>query len=90
MTTGVSSRVLLGTTLSALVLALLISRLSGLLLLAGAAFVIWLLSIYFHKRLGGVTGDVLGAANEVLEILALMGLLLCSYLLPTVSYLRFF
>lgn len=90
MTTGVSGRVLLGATLSALALALLTTRISGLLLLAAAGLAVWLLSIYFRKRLGGVTGDVLGAANEVLEILVLMGLLLCSHLLPNVSYLQFF
>ncbi|MBI4642532.1 MAG: adenosylcobinamide-GDP ribazoletransferase [Deltaproteobacteria bacterium] len=90
MTTGVTGRVLLGATLSAVGLSLLVSRISGLLLLAAAGLVVWLLSIYFQKRLGGITGDVLGAANEVLEILVLMGLLLCSHLFPTVSYLQFF
>jgi adenosylcobinamide-GDP ribazoletransferase len=90
MTTGVNGRVLVGATFSALVLAFLTVRFSGLLLLAAAAAVVWLLSLYFQKRLGGVTGDVLGAANEVLEILVLMGLLLCSHLLPTVSYLQLF
>jgi len=90
MTTGVSGRVLLGATLSALVLALLATGGSGLLLLAAAAAAVWLVSIFFQKKLGGVTGDVLGAANEILEILALMGLLLCSHWLPAISSLQFF
>lgn len=76
MTTGATGRVLLGASLSALVLALLCFGVSGLLLLAAAGMAVWLLSIYFQKRLGGITGDVLGAANEVLEILVLAGLLL--------------
>jgi adenosylcobinamide-GDP ribazoletransferase len=76
MTTGASGRAVLGASFSALILALLIFRGSGLLLMAAAAGVVWLLSIYFQKRLGGITGDVLGAANEVLEILVLAGLLL--------------
>lgn len=80
MTAGVTGKALLGATLSVLALAWLTTRISGLLLLAAAAAVTWLLGIYFRKRLGGVTGDVLGAANEVLEILVLMGLLLCSHL----------
>jgi adenosylcobinamide-GDP ribazoletransferase len=90
MTTGVSGRVLLGATLSTLVLAFLTTRISGLLLLAAAGAAVWLLSLYFRKRLGGITGDVLGTANEVLEILVLMGLLLCNYLVPDISYLQFF
>ncbi|MDD5641260.1 MAG: adenosylcobinamide-GDP ribazoletransferase [Syntrophales bacterium] len=89
MTTGVSGRMLLGATLSALGLALLIAGLSGLLLLAVAAGVVWLLSIYFQKRLGGITGDVLGAANEVLEILVLGGLLLFPYG-SAIPFLQFF
>jgi adenosylcobinamide-GDP ribazoletransferase len=90
MTSGVSGRVLLGATLSALVLAFLAGWLGGLLLLVLAAGVVWLLSLYFQKRLGGITGDVLGAANEVLEILVLLGLLLCNYLCPAISNLQFF
>jgi len=90
MTTGVSSRVLLGATGSALVLALLIFPVGGLMLLAAAAAAVWLISLYFQKKLGGVTGDVLGAANEVLEILTLLGLILCNHFLPALSSLRFF
>ncbi|MHB8067095.1 MAG: adenosylcobinamide-GDP ribazoletransferase [Desulfobaccales bacterium] len=90
MTTGVSGRVLWGATLSALILSFLFAGVSGLLLLPVAATVVWLLSLYFQKKLGGVTGDVLGAANEVLEILALLGLLCCSQFFPAISSLRFF
>ena len=45
---------------------------------AGAGVLIWLLSRYFKKTLGGVTGDVLGAANEVVEVAVLVGALLFS------------
>ncbi|MBW2120615.1 MAG: adenosylcobinamide-GDP ribazoletransferase, partial [Deltaproteobacteria bacterium] len=27
--------------------------------------------LYFHHRLGGITGDVLGAADELSEVLSL-------------------
>ena len=90
MTTGVSGRVLLGTTLSTLVLAFLSCLLGGLLLLAVAGAAVWLCSLYFRKRLGGITGDVLGAANEVLEILVLAGLLLLPPSGPAISCLQFF
>jgi len=41
-------------------------------LVAGCA---WVLMAYFRRRLGGVTGDVLGAATEITEVFALIALL---------------
>ena len=35
---------------------------------------------FFIKKLGGVTGDILGAANELVELLCLILLLLCNIL----------
>ncbi len=89
MTAGVSGNVLLGATLSALALALLTTGAPGMILLVAAAAAVWLLSLYFQKKLGGVSGDVLGAANEILEILVLGGLLLLPPG-PTLSCLQFF
>jgi cobalamin synthase len=37
---------------------------------------VWLLSLFFRKNLGGVTGDALGAANEVIEVAVLGAALL--------------
>jgi adenosylcobinamide-GDP ribazoletransferase len=76
MTLGVSPRILAGASLSAAALALLILGAPGLALLGAAGALVWLGSLYFQKRLGGITGDVLGAANEVLEVLVLAGALL--------------
>jgi len=76
MTTGASLRTLTGATLSAALLSFLAYGISGLLLLTGAALAILLLSFYFRKKLGGVTGDVLGAAAELVEVLVLAGALL--------------
>jgi adenosylcobinamide-GDP ribazoletransferase len=47
----------------------------GLVALAVAAAFTWGLASYFRRRLGGVTGDVFGAVNEVMEIVALILLL---------------
>jgi adenosylcobinamide-GDP ribazoletransferase len=71
MTEGVSTRALAGATASALILAFLAFGFRGLAILAVAAFATWLLSRYFLKKVGGVTGDVLGATNELLEVLTL-------------------
>ncbi len=76
MTTGVSPRTAAGAGVSALLLAFLALGLKGLVLWAGSGAVIWLLSLYFRRALGGVTGDVLGAANELIEVAVLGGTLL--------------
>ncbi len=47
----------------------------GLAALAGAAVVTWGLALYFKQRLGGVTGDVFGAVNEMMEVIVLILLL---------------
>jgi adenosylcobinamide-GDP ribazoletransferase len=76
MTTGVTPRIVAGATASALGLALISAGVMGLVLLGVAGLLIWGASGYFRRQLGGVTGDVLGAANEVLEVLVLGGFLL--------------
>jgi adenosylcobinamide-GDP ribazoletransferase len=78
MTLGVSPRVLMGASLSAGGLALLILGAPGLVLLIAAATLVWLGSLYFHHRLGGITGDILGATNEVVEIMVLAGALMLT------------
>jgi adenosylcobinamide-GDP ribazoletransferase len=78
MTSGVSGRVLAGATVSAGLLAAVILGVRGLILLTGAGLVVWLTSRYFRQMLGGITGDVLGATNELLEVLVLSGSLLFS------------
>jgi adenosylcobinamide-GDP ribazoletransferase len=89
MTSGVTGGTLAGATLGALFLAFLFFGIGGMALLAVAAAAVWLLSLYFRRKLGGVTGDVLGAANEVLEVLMLLGLLLTPAAPPVFSP-RFF
>jgi adenosylcobinamide-GDP ribazoletransferase len=71
MTSLVSGRHFLLATLSAVLFVLLAFRLRGLLALGLIALSTWLASHYFNRRLGGITGDVLGAVNELHEVLAL-------------------
>jgi len=71
MTEGVTPGILSGALLSAVGLALLAGGLAGLVVLTLAGLTVLGLSRLFTRLLGGVTGDVLGAANEILEILAL-------------------
>jgi adenosylcobinamide-GDP ribazoletransferase len=45
---------------------------AGLVMMAAAGLTAWGASRYFCRRLGGVTGDVYGAVNELQEVLALL------------------
>ncbi|MBW1951957.1 MAG: adenosylcobinamide-GDP ribazoletransferase [Deltaproteobacteria bacterium] len=71
MTSLVSGRYLWVASLSALFLALLTYGRRGLGAWGLIALSTWLASHYFQRRLGGITGDVLGAVNEFNEVLAL-------------------
>jgi adenosylcobinamide-GDP ribazoletransferase len=59
---------------TALVVALACARLRGLLAVAAAALVALAVGRLAVRRLGGVTGDVLGAAIELAECAALLAL----------------
>jgi len=45
---------------------------SGLIVLFAVLIFTWLLKTWFQRRLGGITGDVIGCINELNEILALI------------------
>ena len=50
---------------------LLAPRLAPFLLL-GAALVVWIARSYFHRRIGGVTGDCLGSTGQLVECFCLL------------------
>ncbi len=65
------TRTLIIAFITTLLLGLLILSYTGLILAIIIMGVAFGFSVFFNKTLGGVTGDVLGATNEVCEILAL-------------------
>lgn len=44
-------------------------RMDGFLILGGICIFLVLLGVYFKKKIGGVTGDVIGATSELTELL---------------------
>jgi adenosylcobinamide-GDP ribazoletransferase len=57
---------------SAFVISLLLMGVKGVVVFLGAGFFSLVYRHFFIKRLGGVTGDILGAANELSELLCLL------------------
>ncbi|MDQ2799787.1 MAG: adenosylcobinamide-GDP ribazoletransferase [Armatimonadota bacterium] len=69
----IDSRGLLAATgLMALCLLTLVGPHRSLLLLLGALAVILLTGLFYRRRFGGVTGDCLGATNQLIETLTLL------------------
>jgi adenosylcobinamide-GDP ribazoletransferase len=46
----------------------------AVLLLIVAAAATWAAGVYFHKKIGGITGDCLGAANQLVELVCYLSL----------------
>lgn len=70
---------LLRASLTILLAGLVLFSFKGLLIVALILVVASLLLHYFERRLGGVSGDILGAATEIIEVLSLL-LILVFYL----------
>jgi adenosylcobinamide-GDP ribazoletransferase len=66
----------------ALVLPVLLAGISALVVAAPAFGLAWLLRFWMRREFGGVTGDLLGCANEVVECLLLFGLAAFAPCLP--------
>lgn len=65
-------------TLTTLLFSLLFLGITGLWLFAAGYLLTWLLKGWFHRRLGGVTGDIMGFCGELNEILCLLMLVAIS------------
>ncbi len=72
MTTLTTGRTLAWAAGSAFFIVALAGRSAGLLVFLMITALTWGLAAYFRRRLGGVTGDVCGAVNEVVEVLAML------------------
>lgn len=68
--------------LSALGIALLLMRLQGIVAFFGVGLLSLGCRFFFKRRLGGITGDILGATNELSEVLCLVILIAFESLSP--------
>ena len=60
----------------ALVAAVALLKLWGVILMAGLLLAVFGIASYFKSRLGGLTGDTYGAINELAEVLVLLILII--------------
>jgi adenosylcobinamide-GDP ribazoletransferase len=65
---------LIGAGLTALAVGVLLLGSRGFILMAGVALLAFLFRLYLLRRLGGVTGDTLGAMGEIAEVGVLLTL----------------
>jgi adenosylcobinamide-GDP ribazoletransferase len=59
-------------TATTLAFSLLFMGIKGLWMFIAAYIFTWALKIWFHKKAGGITGDIIGFASELNEILCLL------------------
>jgi len=55
-----------------LAIAWFLLEVKGVIVLAASMLAVWLIRAWFNKKIGGITGDVIGCINELIEILALV------------------
>jgi len=73
---GTTTREVTFTAISCLLLALLMVGINAVLFLIFLAFLVRVVRKYFVNKIGGVTGDIMGAVAETSEALFLLGVLL--------------
>ena len=73
-TSNINFRILLLATSIALIFAMLALRMKGLLLFIIAGLGTWLFSKLISRKIGGITGDTLGALNELIEVVVLFSI----------------
>jgi adenosylcobinamide-GDP ribazoletransferase len=65
---GLNATTVIITTVVSTIAAILLGRTRGVLALAAAIVIIAIASMYFRRRLGGITGDCLGAIFQFVEV----------------------
>jgi adenosylcobinamide-GDP ribazoletransferase len=66
---------LLLATMTTLAAALLLMGFRGLWIFVAACLLTWTIKAWFHRKIGGISGDIIGFASELNEILTLLMIL---------------
>lgn len=75
---NITIRIFMLATVIALILAVLIWQVKGLSLLLISGFTAWLFSKLISRKIGGITGDTLGASCELNELTVLLSAFILS------------
>jgi adenosylcobinamide-GDP ribazoletransferase len=64
--------------ITTLAVTVLLTGIRGLWLFVAVYLMTWAIKAWFHRKIGGVTGDIIGCAGEINEILCLLMILAFS------------
>lgn len=78
---GMNRKIVYASVALSFIIALVFGKTRGILIMAAAFLAAYLFSVFISKKIGGITGDTLGAANEISEI----AILFCISLLNGVT-----
>ncbi|MFA5099851.1 MAG: adenosylcobinamide-GDP ribazoletransferase [Candidatus Omnitrophota bacterium] len=68
---GINAHIFSIATAFTLAISFLVGQMQGIIVLGIAALFVYLTGKYLAKKLGGITGDAIGATNEITEIVCL-------------------
>jgi len=71
---NISDRVMIAASLITFAAAALLWKVNGIIALIAVALLVYLLGKSISKKMGGLTGDTLGAMNEISEVVALLAI----------------
>ena len=69
---GITPRIFTFATILVLVCSFLIAKSNGIFVFGLSALGSYAISKFFSHKLGGITGDTLGATNEIAEVIVLL------------------
>lgn len=73
---GINPQIFLSATVITLICTISIWRLKGVLVMLTAAIATYLIAKFITRKIGGITGDTLGAINEIIEVAVLFSILI--------------